>query len=119
MFFTMKYKFVKQFDATDCAAACLAMICLHYKKETTISKLRDLMGTDLKGTNLVGLSNAAEALGFTTQSVRVDKNGFLSDFTLPCIANTITKEGLTHFVVVYKITPQTVVVGVCKQKVKP
>ena len=29
----MRYTFVKQHDATDCAAACLAMICLHYKKK--------------------------------------------------------------------------------------
>jgi len=33
----MRYTFVKQHDDIDCAAACLAMICLHYKKETTIA----------------------------------------------------------------------------------
>lgn len=98
----MRYTFVKQHDATDCAAACLAMVCLHYKKETTITQLRDLMGTDLKGTNLVGLSKCADTLGFTSQAVRVDRENFLTDFTLPCIANVITKEGLTHFVVVFK-----------------
>ena len=43
----MRYTFVKQHDATDCAAACMAMVCLHYKKETTITKLRDIMGTDI------------------------------------------------------------------------
>ena len=98
----MRYTFVKQHDATDCAAACLAMVCLHYKKETTITQLRDLMGTDLKGTNLLGLSKCADTLGFVSQAVRVDRENFLTDFTLPCIANVITKEGLTHFVVVFK-----------------
>lgn len=44
----MRYTFIKQHDATDCAAACMGMVCLHYRKETTITKLRDLMGTDLK-----------------------------------------------------------------------
>lgn len=48
----MRYTYVKQHDVTDCAAACLAMVCLHYKKETTITRLRDMMGTDLKGTNI-------------------------------------------------------------------
>lgn len=98
----MRYTFVKQHDATDCAAACIAMVCLHYKKETTITELRDMMGTDLKGTNLIGLSKCADQLGFTSQAVRVDKDNFLTDFTLPCIANVITKEGMTHFVVIFK-----------------
>lgn len=107
----MRYTFVKQYDSTDCAAACLAMICLHYKKETTITKLRDMMGTDLKGTNLIGLSNCADKLGFVSQAVRVDKEGFLSEYTLPAIANVITKEGLSHFVVVFKITKTHVIIG--------
>lgn len=107
----MNYKHVKQHDMTDCAAACLAMICLHYKKETTITRLRDMMGTDLKGTNLIGLSKCAEKLGFENASVRVDEEGFKSKFTLPCIANVITKEGLSHFVVIYKIGKNKVIVG--------
>jgi len=65
----MRNTFVKQHDATDCAAACLAMVCLHYKKETTITQLRDMMGTDLKGTNLVGLSKCADELGFVSHSL--------------------------------------------------
>ncbi len=107
----MRYTYVKQHDATDCAAACLAMVCLHYKKETTITKLRDMMGTDLKGTNLLGLDKCAASLGFMTQAVRVDREGFLSKYTLPAIANVITKEGMTHFVVVFKITKKYVIIG--------
>lgn len=107
----MRYTYVKQHDATDCAAACLAMVCLHYKKETTITKLRDMMGTDLKGTNLLGLDKCAATLGFITQAVRVDKEGFLSKYTLPAIANIVTKEGMTHFVVAFKITKKYVVLG--------
>ena len=44
----MLYTYVRQHDTTDCAAACLAMVCLHYKKEITITRLRDMMGTDRK-----------------------------------------------------------------------
>lgn len=107
----MRYTFVQQQDATDCAAACLAMVCLHYKKETTITKLRDIMGTDIRGTNLLGLSTCADKLGFISQAVRVDKEGFFSDYTLPAIANVVTKEGLSHFVVIFKITEKYIVVG--------
>lgn len=119
----MRYTYVKQHDATDCAAACLAMVCLHYKKETSITQLRDLMGTDLKGTNLIGISKCAEKLGFENQAVRVDREGFMSEFTKPCIANILTKEGLSHFVVVFKVTSKYVVVGdpgkdLMKQKIE-
>ena len=107
----MRYTYVKQQDSTDCAAACLAMVCLHYKKETTITRLRDMMGTDLKGTNLLGLSKCAEKLGFNSQAVRVDREGFLSKYTLPAIANTMTKEGLSHFVVIFKITEKYIIIG--------
>ncbi len=107
----MRYTYVHQHDATDCAAACLSMICLHYKKETTITKLRDMMGTDLKGTNLLGLSKCADQLGFASQAVRVDKEGLLSKYTLPAIANIYTKEGLSHFVVIYKITKTHLIIG--------
>ena len=100
----MRYTYVRQHDTTDCAAASLAMVCLHYKKEITITRLRDMMGTDMKGTNLVGLQKAANELGFNTAAVRVDRENFLSDFTLPCIAQVITDQGLTHFVVVFKKT---------------
>ncbi|MDR1014691.1 MAG: peptidase domain-containing ABC transporter [Coriobacteriales bacterium] len=107
----MRYTFVKQHDITDCAAACLAMVCLHYKKETTITRLRDMMGTDIKGTNLIGLAKCADELGFVSQAVKVDRQGFLSEYTRPCIANVHTREGLSHFVVVFKVGREHVVVG--------
>ena len=100
----MRYTYVRQHDTTDCAAACLAMVCLHYKKEITITRLRDMMGTDLKGTNLTGMEKAAQELGFSTAAVRVDRENFLSEFTTPYIAQVITDEGLAHFVTVFKKT---------------
>ncbi len=107
----MRYTFVQQHDATDCAAACLAMVCLHYKKETTITRLRDMMGTDIKGTNMLGLSKCADQLGFSSQAVRVDKEGLLSEYSLPAIANVYTKEGLSHFVVIFKKTKTHLIIG--------
>ncbi|VYU29209.1 peptide cleavage/export ABC transporter [Clostridium tertium] len=101
---------VKQHDITDCAAACLATICMYYKKEITITKLRDILGTDIKGTTLLGLEDGAKKLGFDTKAIRVDKEGFKEKYTLPAIAHVITKEGLSHFVIIHKIKDGEVVI---------
>lgn len=99
----MRLKCVRQHDATDCAAACIATVCMYYGKDITITKLRDIAGTDIKGTTVKGLIDAAGQLGFNAKAVRVDRNAFTSKYTLPAIAHVITKEGLTHFIVIYKI----------------
>lgn len=108
----MSYKkyLVKQHDMTDCAAACLATISMYYKKEITITKLRDILGTDIKGTTLKGLEDGAKRLGFDTRAIRVDKESFQSKYTLPTIAHIITDEGLSHFVVVHKVKKDKVTI---------
>lgn len=95
---------------------------MYYKKEITITKLRDILGTDIKGTTLRGLEDGARALGFETRAIRVDKDGFKSKFTLPAIAHVITKEGLSHFVVIHKIKKEKVTIldptkGIIKEEV--
>lgn len=98
-----RYKCVKQHDLSDCGAACIATVCLQYKKEMTITKLRDMSGTDVKGTTVLGIVNTLEKLGFEAKAVRITRESFNDNFTLPMIARVLTKDGLTHFVVVHKI----------------
>lgn len=107
----MGYTYVKQHDATDCGAACMAMICSYYKKYTSMTLLRDLMGTDACGTNLMGMQHCAKTLGFNSQAVRVDREGFFSKYPLPAVANIITKKGFSHFVVIFKINSERVIIG--------
>ncbi len=94
---------VKQHDISDCAAACLATVCMYYKKEITITKLRQVIGTDIKGTTLYGLQLGAQKLGFDAKAIKVDKDGFKEKYTFPSIAHIVTSEGLHHFVVIHKV----------------
>ncbi|NLL56414.1 MAG: peptidase domain-containing ABC transporter [Clostridiales bacterium] len=98
-----KYKCVKQHDITDCGAACIATVCLQYGKETTITKLRDLSGTDIKGTTVLGIVETLERLGFEAKAGKITRDDFDCKFTLPAIARVLTKEGLAHFVVIHKV----------------
>lgn len=66
-----KYKCVMQQDETDCGVACIATVCLQYKKETTITYLRDISGTDVKGTTILGIVETLNKLNFETKAVRI------------------------------------------------
>jgi len=68
------------------------------------------------------LEDGARGLGFDTRAIRVDKEGFKSKYTLPAIAHVITKEGLSHFVVVHKVKKEKVTIldpakGVMKEEI--
>ncbi len=106
-----KYKCVRQHDITDCAAACIATICLHYKKETTITKLRDMTGTDILGATALGIVDTLTKLGFEAKSWRGNKETLEEKFTLPAIVRMFTKEGLTHFMVLHKVTKKYMIVA--------
>ncbi len=94
---------IKQHDITDCGAACLASIAAHYNLQIPIARIRQYAGTDKKGTNILGLIEAAQKLGFEAKGVH---GGFESLFKIPkpTIAHIIVKERLHHYVVIYEVT---------------
>ncbi|MBS3776513.1 MAG: peptidase domain-containing ABC transporter [Bacteroidales bacterium] len=98
---------VKQHDITDCGAACLASIASHYRLKLPISRIRQMAGTDKKGTNVLGLLRAAEKLGFTAKGVK-GKMESIPKIPLPAIAHVIVDKVLHHYVVIYKATDKAV-----------
>lgn len=97
---------VKQRDITDCGAACLASVSSHYKLEMPVARIRQIAGTDTKGTNVLGMVKAAEQLGFSAKGVKGSQDS-LTKIPLPTIAHVIVerdKMQLHHFVVIYKVT---------------
>lgn len=65
----------------------------------------------MRGTNLLGLSIAAEKLGFQARGVRAQWENLLGEANLPTIAHVINDQGLGHFVVVYQATEKGVLVA--------
>ncbi len=107
----MKYYCIKQYDITDCGAACLATICKQNGYKIGITRIREIAGTDKHGTNVFGMIKAAEQLGFSAKGVKGDKNAFFSEFPLPAIAHIIVDGGLLHYVVIHKITKKQVIIA--------
>lgn len=94
---------VKQRDITDCGAACLASIAAHYQLQLPVSRIRQYAGTDKKGTNVLGMIEAAERLGFQAKGAKGNIDS-LPKIPLPAIAHMVLKNGLHHYVVIYKVT---------------
>lgn len=106
-----KYHCVKQYDITDCGAACLATISRQYGLKIPITKIREVAGTDRQGTNAYGVIKAAEQLGFTAKAVKGNQEAFFSEFPLPAIAHVVVDGSLLHYVVIHKITKKEVIVA--------
>lgn len=88
---------------TDCGAACLASVAAEYDLHLPVSRIRQYAGTDKRGTNVLGLIEAAEKLGFQAKGARGQADS-LSKIPLPAIAHVILKNELHHFVVIYKVS---------------
>lgn len=95
----MAFPFYKQHDCMDCGPSCLRMIAKYYGKSFSLQSLRDKSGIHRQGVSLLGISEAAEAIGLRSLSAKVDYITLLEKVPLPCIVHWQQK----HFIVVHKI----------------
>ncbi|PFN51959.1 bacteriocin ABC transporter ATP-binding protein [Bacillus thuringiensis] len=106
-----KFPYVKQQDLKDCGPACLTMISRYYGMNMPISKIREVAGTDLQGTNIKGLIEAGERLGFEVKGVKATNLEALFDIPLPAIAHVVVNGGFLHYVVIHKIKKNKIYVA--------
>ncbi len=95
----MPFPFYKQLDAMDCGPSCIRMIARYYGKNYTLQTLRDKSYITREGVSMLGISDAAEAIGFRSMGVKITFEQLLNEAPLPCVAHW----NQNHFVVVYKI----------------
>ena len=89
----------KQSDQKDCGPTCLKIVAKHFGKTIAIQELRKLTETTRAGSSLLGLSEAAEKLGFRSLGVKISLEKLL-EAPLPCILHW----NKNHYVVLYKIS---------------
>ena len=106
----LTFPFHKQKDAMDCGPACLMMVTTYYKKHFTLPYLREMCAISRDGVSALGISHAAETLGFHALPVKLfytqekDENPGLINAPLPCIAHW----NQNHFVVIYEVNKRVV-----------
>lgn len=88
-----------QHDAMDCGPTCLRMIAKYYGKTYSLQTLREHSFITREGVSMLGISDAAEFIGFRTSGVRISLQQLVEDMPLPCILHW----NQNHFVVCYGI----------------
>src|ERR1044071_5364653 len=89
-----------QHDQMDCGPACLAMICDYHGKKYTLQYLRDNSFISREGVSLLGITEAAQKIGFETVATKLTFDKLIeSNASFPCILHWEQK----HFVVILKI----------------
>ena len=98
---------IKQHDDSDCGAACLASVAAHYQLKIPVAKIRIYASTDKKGTSMLGLLTAAQRLDFEAKAIKTSSQGLFAT-PLPAIAHVIIDKRHHHYVVIYKVTGESV-----------
>lgn len=96
---SLNFAFYEQPDSVDCGPTCLRMIARHYGRNIPLQTLRDKSQIGKEGVSLLGISEAAEAVGFRTISAKLSLEQLNSEALLPAILHW----NQNHFVVLYKI----------------
>ena len=90
----------RQLDAMDCGPTCLRMIAKYYGRNYSIQYLREKSFITRRGVSMLGISDAAEVIGFRTNGVKITFEQLVSEKPLPCILHW----NQNHFVVCYGIS---------------
>ena len=88
-----------QLDTMDCGPTSLRIIAQHYGRHYSLQTLRERCHISREGVSLLGISDAAESIGFRATGVKITWEQLREKAILPCIIHWNQQ----HFVVVYKI----------------
>jgi len=95
----MPFQLYNQHDSMDCGPTCLRMVAKYYGRSYALQNLREKCFITREGVSMLGISDAAESIGFRTTGVRISIDQLMEDVLLPCILHW----NQNHFVVCYKI----------------
>ena len=95
----MPFPYYKQLDSMDCGPTCLRMIARHYGRSYSLQNLRERCHITREGVSMLGISDAAESIGFRATGVKISWEQLHDEMPLPCIVHWNQR----HFVVVYEV----------------
>ena len=102
---------VRQQDIKDCGAACLLSIIKFYGGNISLNKIRIDCCISSSGISAFNLIAAAKKYGFDARGTKVEFDELKkSNLIYPFVAYVEMKNGLKHYIVVYKINNKNIIV---------
>ena len=84
----------------DCGPACLRMVSKHYGKNVSLEYLRQKAEYGKERVSMLGLTDAADAIGFKTVGAKLTYEQIINEAPLPAILHW----GQSHFVVIVPLS---------------
>lgn len=95
--------YLQQTAATDCGAACLAMVLAYYGKHVRLDEIREVTGVDRDGANALSILQAARWYGLRARGVKIEVEDF--DYLTP---GAILHWEFNHFVVFERLRKDSI-----------
>lgn len=106
----MAYPLVFQKQNNDCGPACIYTLCQYYSISCDKRKIMLLTKLTPKGASIWDMQVALKSLGFSCEAVYIQDICHY-DYILPVIAITEVKNSLLHYVIIYKKTENSLLIG--------
>lgn len=111
---------ISQTDSYDCGAASLAAVAAWWGVRLPLARLRRECGCSSYGITLRGIADGAAAIGLNARAMKAKEFDMLNlegrvsllrnlkEAGGPVIIHTVSKEGLLHYMVIYKVGRKSV-----------
>jgi len=93
-----RFAVVRQVDAMDCGAACVATLCRHFGHNVSLPAIRAAVGTGLDGTSLRGIMRGGAEIGIEFRAIKSSPD------RLPALPKPLILHwGGVHWVVLHEL----------------
>lgn len=101
---------VKQQDTKDCGACCIQSILKYYDGYASLEKIRSDTFTSNRGTSAFHIVEVFKKYGFDCYGTKIKKERFeKEEYPLPAIVHVVLDNGLNHYMVLYEIRKNNVI----------
>lgn len=106
----LKKVIVKQQDKRDCGICCIQSVIKYYDGYVSLEKIREDTQTSKRGTSAFHMIETLKKYGFDCYGAKIQKENLKKErFPLPAIVHVVLDNGLNHYMVLYEVRKEKVI----------